>query len=185
MAHGPRLQPLPPSAWDEELKPLLAGGMTTPSGGVLNIFGTLAHHPKLLKRWLVFGSHVLGKSSLSPRERELAILRVGFVRRSEYEWGQHVLIARAVGLSDEEIERVTRGPEDPDWDPFEATLLRAVDELIADSTLSDPTWKALSERYSTEQLLDLVFTVGQYTLVAMALNTLGVERDEGVPGFPA
>ena len=138
----------------------------------------------MLKRWIVFGNHILGKSSLSARERELVILRVGWQRRSEYEWGQHVLIARGCGISDEETLRVTRGPDDPGWDPFEATLLRAVDELIADSNLSDASWKALSERYRTEQLLDLVFTVGQYTLVAMALNTLGVERDDGVPGFP-
>jgi alkylhydroperoxidase family enzyme len=179
----PRLAPLPEAQWDDEVRALLqSAGPGAPRP--LNIFTTLAHHPKLLKRWLVFGSHVLVKSSLSPRERELAILRVGWRCRAEYEWGQHVLIARGSGLSDEEIERVTRGPDAPGWSPFEAALLRAVDELHADAFVSDATWRALSERYDVRQLLDLIFTVGQYTLVSMALNTLGVQRDPGVPGFP-
>jgi alkylhydroperoxidase family enzyme len=179
----PRLPPLPEDQWDDEVRELMKGAGLG-GGRPLNIFTTLAHHPKLLRRWLVFGAHVLAKSSLSPRERELAILRAGWRWRSEYEFGQHVLIARAAGVSDAEIERVVQGPDAPGWDPFEATLLRAVDELCADAFVSDATWRALAERYDAHQLLDLVFTVGQYTLVSMALNTLGVQRDPGVPGFP-
>lgn len=151
---------------------------------MLNIFATLAHHPKLLKRWLVFGSHVLARSSLPAREREMLILRIGWLCRAEYEWGQHVLIARGSDLSDEEIQRIAEGPDAPGWTTSDACLLRAVDELHGDAMISDPTWKSLSERYDTKQLLDLVFTVGQYQLVSMALNTLGVQRDPGVPGFP-
>lgn len=180
----PRVAPLPESEWDDEVRGLLAG--TGLGGGrPLHIFTTLAHHPKLLKRWLVFGSHLLAKSTLPARERELAILRVGWLCRAEYEWGQHVLIARGSGLSEEEIERVARGPDAPGWDAFDATLLRAVDELHADAFVGDATWRALAARYDVRQLLDFVFTVGQYTLVSMALNTLGVQRDPGVPGFPA
>lgn len=179
----PRLAPLAEEEWDEEVRGLLAG--TGLGGGQpLHIFTTLAHHPKLLKRWLVFGNHVLAKSSLPPRERELAILRIGWLCRSEYEWGQHALIARACGVSDEEITRVTEGPDAPGWDPFEAALLRAVDELHADAFIGDVTWRALAGRYDVRQLIDLIFAVGQYTLVSMALNTLGVQRDPGVPGFP-
>jgi alkylhydroperoxidase family enzyme len=179
----PRLPPLPEAEWDDDVRDVLKG---VALGGArpLNIFSTLAHHPKLMKRWLVFGNHVLAKSSLSPRERELAILRVGWRWRSEYEFGQHVLIARGVGIPDADIERVAQGPDAPGWDPFEATLLRAVDELCDDAFVSDATWKALAARYDARQLIDLVFTVGQYTLVSMALNTLGVQRDPGVPGFP-
>ena len=178
----PRVAPLSDSECSDEareqLEALKRGG-----GRVLNIFRTLAHHPKLMKRWLVFGNHVLGKNSLSPRERELAILRIGWLCRAEYEWGQHAEISRAIGMSDEEIERVADGPDAAGWDPFEATLLRAVDELHEDAMISDPTWKALAERYDTKQLMDLVFTVGQYNLVSMALNTLGVQLDDGIPGF--
>jgi alkylhydroperoxidase family enzyme len=181
----PRLEPLDEADWDEEIRPLLEAGRAANQDRVLNIFATLAHHPKLLKRWLVFGSHVLARSSLPARDREMLILRIGWLCRAEYEWGQHVLIARASDLSDEEIERIAAGPDAPGWTPFDACLLRAVDELHDDAMISDATWKSLSARYDTKQLLDLVFTVGQYQLVSMALNTLGVQRDPGVPGFPA
>jgi alkylhydroperoxidase family enzyme len=154
------------------------------SGHTLNIYTTLAHHPDLLRRWLVFGSHILGGSTLPPRAREILILRTGFRCQSEYEWGHHAPIARMVGISDEEIRRVTEGPLAPGWDPLEALLLRAADELHDHHVVSDSTWSALGEHFDTKQLLDLVFTVGQYTLVSMALNTLGVQNEEGVEGFP-
>jgi alkylhydroperoxidase family enzyme len=179
----PRLEPLAESDWSEEVRELL-GGAARAGGRTLNIFATLAHHPKLLKRWLVFGNHVLGKSSLPARERELAILRVGWLCRAEYEFGQHVVIARGSGIGDAEIERVTQGPDAPGWSADDAALLRAVDELHGDAFIGDATWQALARRWNTQQLIDLIFTVGQYQLVSMALNTLGVQLDPGVPGFP-
>lgn len=142
---------------------------------LLNIFRTLAHHPGLTKRWLVFGSHVLEKSTLPAREREIAILRVGHLRRSAYEWTQHVRIALGCGLSEDEIRRIRSGPEAPDWSDAERALLRATDELIEDAFVRDETWQALTEHFDTQQTIDLVFTVGQYDLVSMALNTLGVQ----------
>jgi 4-carboxymuconolactone decarboxylase len=177
----PRLTPLPEDEWDDETRALLAAGGTA-DGKVLNIFGTLARHPKLLKRWLVFGAHVLSKSTLPARDRELLILRTGWRCRAPYEWGQHVVIARAVGISDAEIEAVATGAGAPSWDAFDATLLRAADELHDDSSLSDATFAALRERYDEQQVLDAIFTVGQYHLVSMALNSCGVERDDGVTG---
>lgn len=180
---APRVSPLPPGEWDAETRKILEASRM--GGRVLNIFATLAHHPDLLRRWMVFGSHVLVKSTLGMRERELLILRTGWNCRAEYEWGQHVLIARQCGLGDAEIERVTAGPDAPGWDPFDAALLRAADELHRDSRIGDATWRALAARYDTRQMLDLIFAVGQYTLVSMALNSLGVELDDGVPGFPA
>jgi len=145
------------------------GGEKSPGGGrILNIFRTLAHHPALLKRWTVFGNHVLFKSTLPARDREILILRIGWLCRAEYEWGQHVVIGKREGLDDEDIE------------PFGG---RTDSDVHADAMISDPTWQALSQRYSTKQMLDLVFTVGQYNLVSMALNTLGVQLDDGIPGF--
>lgn len=180
---APRLAPLPESEWDADAREIL-GGIRQSGGRLLNIFTTLAHHSKLLKRWLVFGNHVLLRSSLPPRERELLILRIGCLCRSEYEWGQHVEIGRQLGMGEEEIRRICEGPDAAGWEPFDATLLRAADELHADSRIGDATWQALGERYDDKQRLDLIFTVGQYTLVSMALNTLGVELDEGIEGFP-
>ena len=182
----PRIEPLRDEQMDPETRALL-GANSRGLGGdrVLNIFRTLAVHPKLLKRWLVFGSHVLAKSTLPAREREIAILRVGWRCRSEYEWGQHVAIGKQSGLSDEEIERIAAGPDAPGWSERDRALLRAADELVGDHFLSDATWQALARDCSTEQIVDLVFAVGQYTLVSMALNSFGVQLDPGVPGFPA
>jgi 4-carboxymuconolactone decarboxylase len=177
----PRLQPLLEEKWDDETRELLE--RTRVGGRVFNIFRTLAAHPKLLKRWLVFGNHILYKSTLPPREREILILRIGWLCRAEYEWGQHVLIGRNAGLTDEEINRIKQGPDAPGWNEVDATLLRAVDELHAQTFISDATWETLAAAYDTQQLLDLIFTVGQYNMVSMALNTLGVQLDEGIAGF--
>jgi alkylhydroperoxidase family enzyme len=172
----PRLKPLPREQWDDEIAAIFPDP-------ALNIFGTMVRHPKLLKRWLVFGNHILAKSTLSARDRELLILRTGWNCRAPYEWGQHVAIAREVMISDVDIARVAEGP-DAGWSDREATLLRAADELHADQGMSDETYAALARDYNEQQLLDIVFTVGQYTLVSMALNTFRVERDDGVTGVP-
>ena len=173
----PRLRPLPVAEWDDELRALLGANP-------INIFGTLAYHPKLAKRWMVFGAHVLAKNSVPARDRELVILRIGWNCRSPYEWGQHVAIGRTTGISDEEIERITHGPDAPGWSPLEATLLRAADELFADQCITDSTWGELAAVYNEQQLLDVVFTIGQYTLVSMVLNTFRVQRDDGVTDVP-
>jgi alkylhydroperoxidase family enzyme len=178
---SPRVEPLEESAWRPEQREVLERARV--GNGVFNIFRTLVRHPKLLKRWLVFGNHVLNKSTLSPREREILILRIGWLCHSEYEWGQHVVIGKACGLTDDDLARIQDGPRAPELDPFEALLLQATDELYADAMISDATWRQLAERYDTRQLIDLIFTVGQYNLVSMALNSLGVPLDEGLGGF--
>ena len=141
------------------------------------------HHPDLLRRWLVFGNHVLGKSTLPAREREIVILRIGYLCRAGYEWGQHVLIGREVGLSDDEIRRIKAGPAADGWSELDRLLLQATDELHGDAHIADTTWAGLERHLSRKQLMDLVFTVGQYNLVSMALNTFGVQPDPGLPGF--
>ena len=175
----PRVAPLALDRIPEELRVRFG------DGPVLNIFRTLANHPGLMKRWLVFGNHVLSKSTLPARERELLILRIGWLCRAGYEWGQHVVIGKAAGLSDEEIARIAKGPDAPGWSAADRALLRATDELHADAFVSDATWAELAGAWSTEQLIDLVFTVGQYNLVSMALNTLGVQPEPGLPKLPA
>jgi 4-carboxymuconolactone decarboxylase len=177
----PRLEPLQADQWNDAvrdiMKPMLA------RGEVFNIFKTLAHHPDLMRRWLVFGNHILFKSTLPARERELLILRIGWLCQAEYEWGQHVRIGLQTGLTDEEIHRIKAGPDAAGWNERDQLLLKATDELHKDAHLSDATWQGLSKHYHTQQLMDVVFTVGQYNLVSMALNTLGVQLDEGLPTF--
>jgi 4-carboxymuconolactone decarboxylase len=111
-------------------------------------------------------------------------LRTAWLSQAEYEWGHHVAIGKNAGLNDDEIRRITAGPDAAGWDGFQSTLLRAVDELNANAFISNPTWNALAERYNTQQLMDLVFTAGQYRMVSMALNTLGVQLEEGFERFP-
>ena len=183
MPDAPRVAPLTEEEWDSDVRAILAPLKQTGGGRVLNIFATLAHHPDLMRRWLVFGNHVLSKSTLPPREREIAILRIGWLCRSAYEWGQHVLIARSVGLTDEEIARIAAGPDAAGWTDAEAALLRATDELHEDARIGDATWADLVRHFDRKQCMDVVFTVGQYNLVSMALNTFGVVPDPGVPGF--
>jgi alkylhydroperoxidase family enzyme len=180
--HPTRLAPLAPGDWSDDARKVL-DKLARPDGSVLNIFATLARHPKLLQRWLVFGTHVLMQSTLDAREREIAILRVGWRCGSEYEWGQHVEIAKQLGLDDADIARIREGADAAGWGERDRLLLRAADELHDDKRIGDATWKGLVEHYSEQQILDLVFAVGQYTLVSMALNTLGVPLDEGIEGF--
>jgi len=153
-------------------------------GRDLNIFRVMMNHPDLTRRWTVFAGHVLRKQTLSVRDRELLILRIGWLNQAEYEWAQHVEIAKRGGITEAEIERVKAGPA-AGWNTHEAALLQAADDLYESSVVSDRTWAALAAKYSTEQMMDVVFTIGQYNLVSWALNSFGVPLDDFLPGAKA
>jgi alkylhydroperoxidase family enzyme len=160
---------------DRETLMGLAGG-----GPLLNIFRTLAHAPKALARFLEWGGYVLSRrNSLPAREREIVILRVGYLCRSGYEFTQHTRIGLQAGLSEAEITAIKRGADAPNWSAAEGALIRASDELHKDQFISDATWAALGEHFDDKQRMDVVFTVGQYTQVSMMLNTFGVQLDPG------
>jgi alkylhydroperoxidase family enzyme len=180
----PRISPLPPDERDERTRDLLSTLGPGDGGEVLNIFSTLARHPKLLRRWSGFGGVLLYGGRLPARDRELLILRTGWHCRAEYEWGQHVRIARDVGVTDAEIERIPKPPAGAGWSAPDEALLRAADELHENSVISDGTWKALATRYDEQQLIEVCMVVGQYHLVAFTLNSLGVQAEDGVAGFP-
>lgn len=176
----PRLGPLPEEEWSDEQRELVG---RFESGRRLNIFRTLVRHPKLLKRWGVFASHLLSKSSLPARDREILILRTAWLCRGEYEWGQHVRIGLEAGLSSDDLQRIAAGPEASGLDTKDALLLRMADELHAEQYVRTATWRGLERHYSEAQLLDALFTVGQYTMLAMALNSVGVQLEDGARGF--
>lgn len=177
----PRIAPLEEHQWDDDAKDLMKPFVS--QGRVYNIFKTLTNHPGLARRWMVFANHILGKSTLAVRERELLILRIGFLCQAGYEWGQHVQIARQAGMSDDEIRSAKTGPDTPGLSELDRLLLLATDELHSDAHVADATWQGLSQHLNQQQLMDVVFTVGQYNLVSMALNSFGVQLDEGLPGW--
>ena len=159
----------------------------TPNG-IFNIFRTLAHSPKALKGFGAWGNYVLSDRNTIPADRrELVILRTGLLCGSIYEWAQHVLIGGFLGLTAEEIERVKVGPDDAAWSPSDRALLRAVDELHSAQQISDETWHALENDAGLDdrQKMDLVFTIGHYTMVAMMLNSFGVQLDDGLEPDPS
>ena len=180
-ADAPRIEPLAPENWSAEQRELLAPYLR--DGKVYNVFSTLANHPDLARDWLAFALHILKRNTVPPRERELLILRIGWLCEAEYEWAHHTVIGKESGLSEADISRIMQGPNAPGLEPRDRWLLRAADELHRDQVVSDATWAALSEHYDTKQMMDIVMTVGEYTMVSMALKSFGVQLEDGFEGF--
>lgn len=178
----PRIAPISLSELNDEMAEIL--DRVRQNGQIYNLFTTLAQHPELLEKWIPFASQVLLASTLPAREREIVVLRMGWLSQAEYEFGHHVAIGKQVGLTDEDIQRIIVGPEADGLTPFEATLLRSVDELNNDSFITDSTWQLLAQRYNTQQLIDLLFLAGNYKLVAMVVNSTGIQLEPGFEGFP-
>ena len=174
----PRIAPLADDELSADQTALLAPFAAR--GRVLNIFRTLARDPEATKAFLAWGNYILSRRNfLAPREREIVILRIGYLCRAGYEWTQHAPIGRAAGLTDEEIARIKKGADADGWSEADAALLRASDEVHRDQFISDATWAALGRHFSDAQRMGVVFTAGQYTQVSMMLNTFGVQLDEG------
>lgn len=161
-----------------------AKGLTATDGTPLNIFATLAHHPKVLKRFNTYAGYFLNRGLIPPREREIVILRVGWNCQSVYEFGQHTLIGRRAGLLEEEISALTRPAGEHAWSPRDIALIAMCDDLCADDCVSDPVWSDLRSHWNDAELVELVMVAGTYRLVSGFLNTMGVQRDSGVPGWP-
>ena len=185
---GPRITPLPPGEWPPEMRdacraavanprhPFPARDPDRPKG--LNVLGTLARHPELARAFHTFNGHILFATTLTPRMRELLVLRVAAVRGAEYEWAQHVVLAGDAGLSAEEVERIADGADADGWSPLDRALVAAVDELLRDARIGDATWATLAGELDEQQLMDLVFTVGAYDVLAMVFRSFGVELDD-------
>lgn len=154
------------------------------AGGVdargMHALGALVHHAPLTKAFMTFNAHVSGASTLDVRVREIVILRVSWLRQSEYELVQHLILGRRAGLSEAELQRIQLGPDAAGWDQADADLVRVADELCARARISDATWARLVQRYTVQQLIDLVFVVGCYEILAMAFNSFDIKLEPGV-----
>ena len=179
---APRIPPVQKENWTDAQRELLAPYEA--DNRLYNVYTTMANHPDLARDWLVFASHVLRRSTLPERDREIVILRIGWLCQSEYEWAQHVRLGKSIGLTDEDIAMIMEGPGAEGIGEHDKLLLQATDELHADAFIADNTWNGLAKTYNTHQMMDLVFAVGEYNLVSMALNSFGVQLDEGLEGFP-
>ncbi|EME14338.1 carboxymuconolactone decarboxylase family protein [Rhodococcus triatomae] len=169
------LTPLPADEWDDDTRRAFAGMLPrerqNPEGAGTAL-STLVRHPDLTKAFLGFSVHLLYRSTLPERLREVTILRVAHRHECDYESHHHTDIAREAGFTDAEIEAARLGKSD---DRSEQLVLSAVDELFDTSRLSDRTWNVLGEFLDDKQRIDLVFTVGGYSSMAMAFNTFGIE----------
>jgi alkylhydroperoxidase family enzyme len=173
----PRIAPLEMSELNEDQKAIVAP--IAERGPVLNIFMTMARDPAAAKAFLAWGNYILSKKNgLPAREREIVILRIGYLCKSGYEFTQHTRIGLQSGLTEDKIERIKRGA-DAGWAPADAVLIRACDDLNRDHFVSDAVWAELGRFYDDKQKMDLVYTAGQYTQVSMLLNSFGVQLDKG------
>ena len=181
----PRIGNLPREEWTDEAREVFAfwgepGAWE--NGSKTNMTMTLAHHPTLANAFNTFGKHILLTSSISVRPRELIVLRTAWHLKCEYEWHYHVGYALSAGLTMEEIAAIRDGPSAAIWQgkDEDRAVLTAVDELIRDSVLSDATWAELSRFFNRQQMMDLLFTIGNYVMLGWAAASIGIPVDDGV-----
>ena len=174
----PRIPPLPEAQWTDVHRKLVAKWV--PDGRAGNDFRTLLNIPELVDGLMPFHNYITHDSGLSPRHREILILRTSWLLGNEYNWGEHAVIAKKLGLTNDEVRRIAQGPDARGWDPFEAMLLRLADQLYRNSSVTEATWKALSASYDMYHLMDAVMTVTEFTMLSEMYNSIGVQRDEGV-----
>jgi alkylhydroperoxidase family enzyme len=187
-----RIAPLRFEDMDEAAREQLLGMIFNDDGSlrprtaddpVANFLGTMLRHPKLFRKWAPFGGALLLKGQIPLRDRELVCLRVAWLCQAKMEWGEHVKIAHGVGLTAEDVDRVTEGADADGWGDFDRVVVRAVDELHNTGTLSDAVWAALADRYDEQQLIEFPVLVGNYTTTAYVQNSLKVSLDPGTGGL--
>ena len=150
-------------------------------GEPLNLFGTLAQHSKLMRSWLPFGGRLLFGGNLDARTRELVILRTSARCGSNYEWGQHVALARSAGLDDETIIACGAETLGVPLDNDDRILLQGVDEVVHDHNLTDASWDALHDRFGDAGMIEFIMLVGHYAMLAGLLNAARVATEGPLP----
>ena len=157
-----------------------------PLDAIPEIMFTLCHHPDLWAKIMALSLQMQDVTGmLPPRDRQLAVLRTGWLLQAPYEWGQHVQWSKNVGITSEEIERVTIGSTSPEWTEHERAVLQAAEELRDRAMVSDATWATLAEQLDDRQLFELLALVGQFTTVAYIQNGLRLRLEPGNTGLSA
>jgi 4-carboxymuconolactone decarboxylase len=174
----PRIPPLPAAEWSPEQSELIAPQVR--NGKVLNLHATLIRHPRLYLPRVRFGAYLKRESLLPQQTRELLIMRSAWLIRVDYEWAHHVRTAQEAGLSVAQIERIAVGSAASGWSEEQAAVLRAAEELRREAFIDDASWETLSRHYDARQLIDIIFTVGGYTMTGLAINSFGIQLEPGV-----
>lgn len=183
---GPRIAAVPNAEVAPESRAIVDAIRASAGAGPAEIIPeymrVVIKHPEIFRCQMDLGT-VLFQGEIPARERELAVLRVGWLTRSPYEWGQHVEISKRYGVTDAEIEQVILGSAACGWSKHDAAVLRGTEELLADYTLSDATWEVLAKSWSEAQLIEFPMMVGQYVATAFVQNTLRIPLVDSNPGL--
>lgn len=184
---NPRIKPLEPHEFTDEARQLIeetfAQVKRIDNDDIPSIFGIMFKHPGLYRAQLQFGNALGRNGCIPPRERELAVLRVAWLSRAPYEWGQHLVYAKEAGLTTEEVERITQGSDAVGWTETDRAIVRAVEELMGDYAMTDATWDVLAKSWTEPQLMELPGLVGHYAMTAMVFNTMRYDLLEGNTGL--
>ena len=180
---APRIAPITPDKWTPEQRAMIAP-QTRPDGTALNLYTTMLNHSGLYGPRARFGSYLQRDSLLDPETRELLIMRTAWNIRAEYEWAHHVEYAKSAGLSDAQMADIAAGPSAKGWNARQRAVLTAADELRREAFISDATWAELAKYYGMKQRIEIVYTVGGYTMTGLAINSFGVQVEPGYPAMP-
>lgn len=183
------LQPDPPARMsqirDEEFTDATRAFFGQWTGGIFKnadqnpVLRTFAHHPVLANAFSPLNIHLLGPNNTLPvKLRQIAIMRLAWVTKATYMWSSHLNTSKSCGLTDEFYAPVQRGADDPYFTPLEATVIRATEDLLNDYKISDDNWNILMAEWTEQQMLDFLFTVGCYTMIAGVMRSTGAERQE-------
>jgi 4-carboxymuconolactone decarboxylase len=132
--------------------------------------------------FMSYNAFLLQRGELPVRLRELAILRLAHARRSAFFWGEHVRVATAGGLSEDDVAALARG--NTEFDGVDRLVLEATDEMLADGRAHAATWERLVDALGTHQAMELIFVVGTYAMLAMACDTWELVPPEGSAKLP-
>lgn len=152
----------------------------------LSVFQVLLRHPRLARAVNDLLTTLLWDGRLDPRLRELAIMRIGWLTASRYEWTQHWGVARSLGVSEEDLLGVRDWQAHRAFGPTERAVLAATDEVVSDGALSRGTWDACERQLGGDVavMIELVAALGTWRMIASLLESLEVPLEEGVAGWP-
>jgi 4-carboxymuconolactone decarboxylase len=172
-----RIAPLTPAEWTPEVREFFEATLGAEKAATYHMPLTFARHPSLSRAIFEFSRKVQGSAEIPPRLREIIIMRVAWLHKTDYVWGQHNQIMRGLGMGDEHVQAVKAGADAPVWSADERSVLRVVDELAQTREVTDGAWKALSDHFSSKQILDILAVVGQYSMLALVFNAIGLQLE--------